>query len=127
MIKSPKVYPHCIAIIVQLLLGYDEQLGGIRKIEIIKKIYTKINSIANTCYLEIWLQRLTMMTEEEFVFSNKLSNKLEDSSINIWNSGWLDLDSEIDEGLIIQDEIKNISEMLSEEEISLYFNGDFYY
>lgn len=94
MLKNPRTYAICIAILSKIF----EYKSQARKDEVIIKIISKFNNIANTDYLNIWLQRLTILDVKDKHYSTPLCEKLYLDN-NIWNSEWLNF--EIDESLII--------------------------
>lgn len=53
------------------------------------KIKDKFSQLPNTAYLNIWLQRITLKVDPSISYSGKLCQKVNDTSVQIWNSDWL--------------------------------------
>lgn len=83
--KNPRTYPIASAILSQLI----DILPKSEKGSIIKKILNKFKKLPNTGIMQLWLQRITIKTPGRYDYTEKLCNKVVDSSIIIWNSDWL--------------------------------------
>jgi RNA-directed DNA polymerase len=117
--RSPRVYPIAAAILSKLFLSLKE----IELTEIINLIINKFEKIPNTGHLEIWLQRVIFTHDKEKYFKEKLCQKLNDSSISIWNSEWLndDLKNLIDRYEIIdKDILHKMDAVISLKEVQLF-------
>lgn len=84
-IKNPTTYPIAFAILSRFL----DILPNDARPEIIENIIYKFNKLPNTGLMEIWLQRITISTDENRKYQEKLCNKIVDSSIVLWNSEWI--------------------------------------
>lgn len=87
--RNPKTYPHVIAIIGKMLTIESDQT---KRKEIINRILRKFDSVPNTEYLQIWIQRLTIVEDRKKVFNSKLCQALYDKDVSIWDNGWLHSD-----------------------------------
>ena len=84
--KNPRTYPIVSAIISRLLTSLNDEV----KKDVIKKIVKRFQKLPNTEHLDLWLQRITLKIEGDFGLEGKLCQKVNDSSIEIWDSEWLD-------------------------------------
>lgn len=72
--------------------------------EVIDKILLKFKMLPNTDYIEVWLQRLSILDDKNKNFGAKLCKKIsEKNNTNIWDSSWLK-ESDFDESDIIDEE-----------------------
>lgn len=111
MLINPKTYGVCTAIISKLLKSLNKK-DREKVINLIKK---KFSNVANTDYLEIWIQRLTISYDKNSEYNAKICQKIYKDN-KIWNSDWTRL--KIKENLIIDKEkINNISAIINESEI----------
>jgi hypothetical protein len=71
------------------------------------KIKDKFNQLPNTAYLNIWLQRITLKVDPSITYSGKLCEKVNDNSVQIWNSDWLNpkIKKLLEESEIIKTEV----------------------
>src|SRR5690606_30772832 len=86
MVKNPSVYAICTAILSILFefLGSPDEVEN--TLELIRKKFT---NIPNTGHLEIWLQRMTLKYNFKIDYSEKLTKKVLDHNIQLWNSDWI--------------------------------------
>ena len=112
MYRNPKTYNLCV-LILSVIFSF---LGKTTINKYINLISKKFKNLPNTNYIDIWLQRLTIVNNIDRKYSCTLCQKIY-SEVKIWNSDWLNL--EIDESLIINNErIKSISPIIQEEEVN---------
>jgi len=120
MYKSPRTYPIASAILSKLLsLLHDT----VKREDILKSIMTKFEKIPNTGHIKIWLQRLTIKIDREKVYEENLCKKVNNSSIKIWNSDWLNnsLKTLIESVPIIdEDIIRQINFVIAPKEVLLF-------
>ena len=91
------------------------------------KIKDKFNQLPNTAYLNIWLQRITLKVDPSIVYTGKLCEKVIDTSVQIWNSDWLNpkIKRIVEETEIIKlDVIKKMDMTLSDEELDQLGESD---
>jgi len=118
--KNPKTYPSVCAILskfLSLIEDEDEQE------EILKKIKNRFAKIPNTGHIKLWLQRITIKINREIQYGEKLCNRVNDNSIKIWNSAWLndDINKIINETeLIDENVIEKIDKVIDSDEFSLF-------
>lgn len=86
MYKNPRTYAIATAILSKLLSLLSEES---ERDEILQLIYKKFEKIPNTGQIKIWLQRLTLKFDRPRVYQEKLCLKVNDSTIQLWNSNWL--------------------------------------
>lgn len=120
MYNNPRTYPICIALLSNIFKHISSNIAEMY----INKIIKKFNSLPNTIYLEIWLQRITLSTNRNKKYtSGSICEKLYNPTINIWNSEWLrdNIKRQFDENLIInEDEIEKIPSFVSSEEVDAF-------
>lgn len=99
MLNNPNVYPEISAILSVLL-----SINSCDSNTIISNIIKKTEKIPNTDYFEIWLHRAVFKVNEKIKinFNTPLVKKIDDRTIKLWNSNWLNFDFKED---IINDEI----------------------
>lgn len=114
MYSNPRTYAICSAILSYLL-----KFTNIHKKEnILDSILTKFDKIANTDYLDIWIQRITIPTNKNKRYSSLLCQKIYTSN-NIWNSSWLNMT--INEDSIIDKKVLDcLSDTILEEEVDKF-------
>lgn len=122
MFKNPRVYPIASAILSKLLsLLPDESL----KNELFDLICQRFKRIPNTGHIKIWLQRITIKIDRERHYAEKLCEKVNDSTIQIWNSDWIEnnLKTIIETTPIIDGKvIEDIDEVIAIKEVQLFKN-----
>src|SRR5699024_9609033 len=98
MSKNPNSVELCIAILSKLFMFLSSSEAN----SIIDSILFKFNKLPNTDFIEIWLQRLSIVYNREKLFNAKLCHKVKvKNSINIWDSSWLKEEERFDESNII--------------------------
>lgn len=114
MYINPRTYPICCAILSKILTFINSS----KREKILKSIIAKFKDVANTEYLEIWLQRITLPYNKNKDYNCKLCQKLYNDS-QIWNSDWLK--NSVDELLIIdKDELNKLKNEFSKEEVDKF-------
>jgi len=120
MYKNPRVYPISSAILSKFLYLLDDSA---KKKDILTAILSKFDKIPNTGILHIWLQRLTIKEHRTKDYKEALCKKVNDSSIQIWNSGWVSNDfKDLFESIPIIDEqiIQDIDAVIDGNEVKLF-------
>lgn len=118
--KNPSTYPIACGVLSKLLSLIDDEE---EQEEILEQIKTKFSRIPNTGHIKIWLQRVTLKIDREIEYDELLCQRVNDGSIKIWNSDWLNDDiNEIinDAELIDEDVIEEIDKVITTEEIILF-------
>jgi RNA-directed DNA polymerase len=118
--KNPRTYAITTAILSKLftLIDNDEQRD-----RILNDIQTRFNKIPNTGILKIWIQRITIKLNRAKIYDEKLCNKVNDSSIIIWNSDWMndELKAIINsEPFINEKTIESINSVVDVSEVQLF-------
>ena len=122
MYKNPRTYPISAAILSKLLSLIEDPL---KRENILQAIYDKFEKIPNTGHVKIWLQRLTIKFDRTRVYEEDLCKKVNNSSIQIWNSDWLNntLQTLIATTPIISEQvIQHIDIVIDSDEIQLFQN-----
>jgi hypothetical protein len=122
---NPKIYPTASAILSHLLNSLDSE----SRIEFMKKIQKKFNTLPNTEYLNLWLQRLTIKINPEIVYEGALCQLIRDTkaSTKLWNNDWLqeDIKNLIENtDLIDREELEKLSRLIAAKEVDI-FHYDF--
>ncbi len=123
--KNPRTYP-IISAILSKLTDFLPKKG---KETIIKKIINKFKKLPNTGIMQIWLQRVTIKTSDDFDYSEKLCNKVIDNEVVIWNSDWLqqNLKNIIDSHDLIDEKIlEGLGAVIGDKEVSLFDRQAYY-
>lgn len=125
MLKNPRFYPDATAILSKFLsfIENDED-----KKSILNRIIKKIESIPNTEYLEIWMQRLTLKmnfrADYNSDFCKKIYEDINGNSICLWNCDCIknkDLKSYITSANIVDKNfIDNMNPVISRKEIEVF-------
>lgn len=117
MLINPKTYGVCSAIISKLLKSLNRK----ERERIIELIKLKFNKVANTDYLEIWIQRLTIADDRNVEYDARICQKIYKNN-KIWNSDWTTLT--IKEKLIIDNsKVNNIKSIIGIDEIKKVYDG----
>ena len=121
--KNPRTYPVVSAILSKLLELSEDSA------EIINKIIKKFKKLPNTEHLDLWLQRITLKIEGDFLYQGKLCKKVAGNDIEIWCSDWLkdDFKKIISSGVIIdQKEIDEMKPVIESEEVAVFEQNNYY-
>ncbi len=120
MFKNPRTYPIASAILSKLLSLLNNQT---KRDRILQTIMTKFEKIPNTGHIKIWLQRLTIKIDRPKCYTEDLCKKVNDPTIQIWNSDWLNnsLKTLIDTTPIIDEQvIQDIDVVINQTEVQLF-------
>jgi hypothetical protein len=119
MYKNPKTYQIASAILSKFLSLFNDNA---KKFETISVILDKFKKIPNTGYLFVWLQRLTIKIDRNKEYDEDLCKKINDNTIQIWNTDWSKRLKEIIDKIPIIDEteIDNLQEIITSEEVELF-------
>ncbi len=120
MYKNPRTYPIASAILSKLLSLLNDPT---KRDKILQSIMTKFAKIPNTGHIKIWLQRLTIKIDRQRVYEEDLCKKVNDPTIQIWNSDWLNntLKTLIAETPIIDEQvIQDIDVVINQSEVQLF-------
>ena len=122
--RHPRVYQICMAIIAELLNKYDSE----KRVEIARTILGKFNHLPNTGYLQVWLQRIMYPCGVQLDYSERLCQKVADSTQLLWDNTWLDtvpyLKSSIEETDIIdRGKLSQLEPVMSNDEIDIFISN----
>ena len=118
--KNPRTYAITAAILSKLFTLIDNEDQRDR---ILNDIQTRFDKIPNTGILKIWLQRITIKFNRARIYDEKLCKKVNDGSIIIWNSDWLndELKTIINSELFISEKIiESINSIVNASEVQLF-------
>lgn len=118
--KNPKTYPVAAAILSKLLSLIENK--DIQT-SILNQIIEKFDKIPNTGHIHLWLQRVTIKINRDQEYKELLCQKVNDPTVNIWNSEWLndELREMIEEEAIIdEDVIDEIDIVIDSDEFQLF-------
>jgi RNA-directed DNA polymerase len=90
---------------------------------ILRSITKRFDKIPNTGHIQLWLQRVVLKIDRERTFAETLCQKVNDPTIPIWNSDWLNIDfrTMIESQAIINEEIiEEIDEIIDAEEVQFF-------
>lgn len=121
ILRNPRICPIGIAIISRLLslLSLDKQK---EKIDLIHK---KLSRISNNAYIEIWLQRIALITDSNIKFSGALCQILSQDNRELpWNSEWLkdDFKKRLDFTFVDYKKLQNIKLIIQPKEFRTFYN-----
>lgn len=120
MYKNPRTYPIASAILSKLLSLLNDPT---KRDKILQSTMTKFAKIPNTGHIKIWLQRLTIKIDRQRVYEEDLCKKVNDPTIQIWNSDWLNntLKTLIATTPIIDEQvIQDIDVIINQAEVQLF-------
>lgn len=120
MYKNPSTYPIASAILSKLLSLLNDPT---KRDKILQSTMTKFAKIPNTGHIKIWLQRLTIKIDRQRVYEEVLCKKVNDPTIQIWNSDWLNntLKTLIGTTPIIDEQIiQDIDVVINHTEVQLF-------
>lgn len=111
MKNNIRVYAECISILSKLIDFVPKE----EKNKLIESIRKKLKNEMATEQLDIWVQRLTVISDFNKKFDSKLCNKIHEAN-NLWDCSWCKY--QIDENLIIDyEKIKQITDVVTPIEI----------
>lgn len=118
--KNPLVYPIAMAILSKLFSLLDKPETQKR---ILNDILTKFSKIPNIGHLKLWLQRVTIKNDRAKKYNESLCEKLNDKSVKIWNSDWLNTSFQklINETPIVDEQvIQDMGVVINQTEVQLF-------
>ena len=119
--KNPRTYP-VITAILSKILSLELRTETIE--EILKSIENKFDKIPNVGHLQIWLQRLTIKTDRNKQYSEKLCQKVINSNTDIWNMSWLNnqtiKDVILNNPIINEQKIDEMEQVIEPKEIKIF-------
>ncbi len=118
--KNPRTYPVITAILSKIL---SLEVNSNIVIEILKSIENKFGKIPNVGHLQVWLQRLTIKTDRNKNYTEKLCQKVLDRDTDIWNINWLSKsikDEFINHSIVDESKIEEIHQVIEPDEIKVF-------
>ena len=135
MTHRPNSYEQIISIIVELMRNNPSAIGICSamigtllsrlsenaKKRYIERIYLKFVEEPFSDYLDIWMQRITLVDDRDHAYNCTLCRKIYED-ISLWNSDWLN--HQLDESVIVnKDKLNNISPVMTAEEVDSFTLG----
>ena len=120
--NNPRTYPIITAILSKIL---SLEVNHETITEIINSIEKKFDKIPNVGHLQIWLQRLTIKTNRNKDYPEKLCQKVIKSNIDVWNIDWLDNPIKeifMQQSIIDEQKIEDMTQVIEPNEIKTYNN-----
>lgn len=117
--KNPSTYPVSCAILSKLFTLLTNE----KRNELLELVNKKFEKIPNTSHIKIWLQRITIKENREIEYNETLCDRVNDETIEIWNSEWLNTEMETlikSAELIDEEEINKINLIIESEEFQLF-------
>ena len=118
--KNPRTYPVLTAILSKIL---SLEINNETVKEILKSIENKFNIIPNVGHLQVWLQRLTIKTDKNKDYPEKLCQKVMDKDVDIWNISWLNQAVKYifeNNTVINEDKIEKMQQVIDPNEIAIF-------
>jgi len=119
--KNPRTYPVITAILSKIL---SIEVDAETKSSILNSIERKFNKIPNVGHLQIWLQRLTIKTDKNKNYSEKLCQKVIDNNTIIWNIGWINnqtiKDVFTNNSIINEERIEELQQVIEPNEVNIF-------
>ena len=108
--------------ILSRLLDF-EKLAGRR--QLLEKLAGQVRKLSHNEYLEICLQRLTILELPELPFSGKLARFMAGEDVRLWNSDWLDAEFN-EESVINHRALTRLSPVMTAEEVRVFENYEMF-
>ena len=111
--------------ILSLLFIYFEKIDEAKAtLELIRE---KFNNVPNTGHLEVWLQRMTINYDKHIKYKEKLTKKVLDKNIILWNSEWISSKTFRNiinsTSIVLKEEINTVENIITSSEIKFFFTG----
>lgn len=90
LVSIAKDNPRTYGIVAAIISLFVEKMEVDDRVGLIKNIYDKISVWPNSSLLMIWLQRITLTIDKNFVFNDEICKAVSGEAINLWNNDWLD-------------------------------------
>lgn len=118
--RNPRVYHYFAAVLSELLYRLDNTQ---ERRDIISQVRKKFSKLPNTNHLSMWLQRITLCSEIDVEYDEKICLKVEDPATEIWNSEWLSGSLEeavVGASVVDEDKIEEMSPKIQSDEVKLF-------
>ena len=121
MLDNPTTIQHCVVILGKLLSFFAEDKSLVN--EVLDKIISKFSGKVNTDIVEIWLQRIALLSEFDHNFSPKICTFSNINEFSIWNSTWIKKEFNFsDQDIFDMNEKNRISYVVPKQEIDDFSN-----
>lgn len=120
MIKNPNTVEISATILAKLF----EFVESDEIPNFIDRVLKKYQSLPNSGFVEIWLQRISLTVNRSKDYDNKICKKIKDgNSVKLWNSNWLKTNKRVDENCFIdEDEINRLTLTTDIEDIDSFID-----
>jgi len=119
--KNPKTYPVVTAILSKIL---SIEVNAETRQGILNSIEKKFDKIPNVGHLQVWLQRLTLKTDNPTFYSEKLCQIVTDKHFGIWNIEWLNhqtiKDIFTNNSIVNKEKIDQMQQVIEPEEVTIF-------
>lgn len=119
--KNPSTYP-VITAILSKILSLEIEKNTVDKI--LNSIEKKFDKIPNVGHLQVWLQRLTIKTDRDKTYTEKLCQKITEQNLKIWNFDWLSNATTIsiikNNSIIDEQKIEDMKQVIEPYEIKVF-------
>ena len=118
---SPKAFPVCAAIVTKVLsfVKTDEE-----RVDLIRKIHSKLSIFPNTGHMEIWLQRISFQYDDKIPYKENLCRLVAGHETDLWNNDWVSstkLKAALDPKKIVDGrKLKSLKPVMPPEEIRVF-------
>ena len=118
---SPRTFPVCAAIISKVLrvLGNDAE-----RVDLIRRIHTKLSILPNTGHMEIWLQRISFPYDDKIPYKENLCRLVAGCETDLWNNDWVSspkLKAALDPKKIVDGrKLKSLKPVMPPEEVRVF-------
>ena len=124
MLKNPSAHMISTAILSLLFIYFEKIDEAKATLELIRE---KFNNVPNTGHLEVWLQRMTINYDKHIKYKEKLTKKVLDKNIILWNSEWISSKTFRNiinsTSIVLKEEINTVENIITSSEIKFFFTG----
>ena len=85
-VRNPRTYPTVAAILGELLKFVRNDW---EKLYAVDRIRRRFAQVANSGYMDIWLQRISYQYDPTILFEESLCKLVSDGSVDMWSNNWL--------------------------------------
>lgn len=123
-VVSPNTFPVVAAILSRLI----SLASGDEKTDLWEKVLKKMRRVPHNGYLEIWLQRVTQPKTVGIEFSSdeKICQIVNRETPELWKNNWIasrDLKAALDVSKICIGSVEDAEEVVSQEEVQLFYRN----
>lgn len=116
IVHSPGAIPIGAAVLSTLFNQIDDMVVAS---EVITDIISQIEDIPNIGFIEIWLQRLSLVVDSEREYSDSLCQKVY-SDTSIWDSTWL-VKPFLEDSIVNHEYISRMKLVIPQDDVDIFF------